>query len=91
MPSYRQIDDFRCFHHLGETGGLVASGFAYIANTIFFANELPVQTWTNGGYPESLDLDRNLRVFSFGRRSGKPDLGCCETPWGTPGMILLVK
>ena len=136
------------------TGGLVASGYAYIANTIFFANESPVQTWTNGGYPEwrdlganvkivnclmgediplpsmavgsitnnpcfvdaasddyhlqkgspcvnggvndgaytaeSLDLDRNLRVFNFGRRSGKPDLGCYETPWGMPGMLLLV-
>lgn len=46
----------------------------------------------NGAYTaESLDLDGNLRVFNFGRRSGKPDLGCYESHWGTPGMLLLIK
>lgn len=40
---------------------------------------------------ESKDIDGNPRVFNFGRKSGKPDIGIYETPWGSPGMLLLVK
>ena len=40
---------------------------------------------------ESVDLVGNPRVFNFGRPSGKPDMGCYESPYGTPGMLLLVR
>lgn len=39
----------------------------------------------------SIDLDGNPRIFNFGRPSGKPDMGCYESPWGMPGMLLLVR
>ena len=40
---------------------------------------------------DSVDFEGNPRVFNFGRKSGKPDIGIYETPWGSPGMLLLVK
>ena len=40
---------------------------------------------------ESLDLAHQPRVFNFGKRSSKPDMGCYESPYGTPGMLLLFR
>ena len=40
---------------------------------------------------ESLDLDGRPRIFNFGRPSGKPDIGCYESPWGVPGMMIFVR
>lgn len=38
-----------------------------------------------------LDLDGNPRIYNFGRKSGIVDLGCYESPWGTPGFQVLVR
>ena len=40
---------------------------------------------------DSLDLAHQPRVFNFGKRSSKPDMGCYESPYGTPGMLLLLR
>ena len=40
---------------------------------------------------ESLDLAHQPRVFNFGKRSSKPDMGCYESPYGAPGMMLLLR
>ena len=40
---------------------------------------------------ESLDLAHQPRIFNFGKRSSKPDMGCYESPYGTPGMLLLLR
>ena len=40
---------------------------------------------------DSLDLYGARRVFNFGKKSGVVDIGCCESPWGTRGFLLLVK
>ena len=51
-----------------------------------------VNAGTNVNYTaESVDLEGNPRIFNFGRKSSRPDIGCYETPWGTPGFMLLVK
>lgn len=40
---------------------------------------------------EDVDLDGNARVFDFGRKSGRPDMGCYESPYGSPGILILVQ
>ena len=40
---------------------------------------------------ESLDLAGRQRIFNFGKRSGKPDMGCYESPWVNSGLTLLVR
>ena len=40
---------------------------------------------------ESTDLDGNPRIFNFRFRKAKPDLGCYESPYGAPGMMLLER
>lgn len=40
---------------------------------------------------EQVSLFGFVTVFNFGRPSGKPDMGCYESPYGTPGMMLLVR
>ena len=51
-----------------------------------------INVGVNGSYTaDDTDLDGNSRVHNFGRKSGIVDLGCYETPWGTPGFLLLVK
>ena len=57
------------------------------------ANGSPlINAGTNVNYTaESVDLEGNPRIFNFGRKSSRPDIGCYETPWGTPGFLLLLK
>ena len=51
-----------------------------------------INAGTNVNYTaESVDLEGNPRIFNFGRKSSRPDIGCYETPWGTPGFLLLLK
>lgn len=40
---------------------------------------------------DSVDFEGNPRIFKFGLKSSKPDIGLYETPWGTPGLLLQVK
>ena len=43
---------------------------------------------------DDVDLDGNGRITGFNTRKRTkclPDLGCYETPWGVPGMVLLVR
>lgn len=40
---------------------------------------------------ESLDLDGKVRVYKFGLKSSKADMGCYESPYGMPGLMLLVR
>ena len=57
------------------------------------ASESPlVNAGTNVNYTaESLDLDRHPRIFEFGRRSSRPDIGCYESPYGKPGFSLILR
>ena len=51
-----------------------------------------VNKGANGDYTaDSRDLFGNARVFNFGKKSGIVDIGCCESSWGTPGLMLYVK
>lgn len=43
---------------------------------------------------DDVDFDGNGRITGFNTRKRTkclPDLGCYESPWGVPGMILLVR
>ncbi|MCQ2389320.1 MAG: hypothetical protein MJ138_06370, partial [Kiritimatiellae bacterium] len=40
---------------------------------------------------ESVDLALKPRVFNYGKKGAKPDMGCFESPWGAKGAMLLVK
>lgn len=40
---------------------------------------------------ESTDLDGKPRIFNFSSRRAKPDLGCYESPYGVPGLMLMVR
>lgn len=40
---------------------------------------------------ESLDLDRQPRIYNFGKKSSKPDMGCYESQLGAPGMMFLLR
>ena len=43
---------------------------------------------------DDVDFDGNGRITGFNTRKRTkclPDLGCYETPWGVPGMVLLVR
>ena len=40
---------------------------------------------------DSVDFEGNPRIFKFGLKSSKPDIGIYETPWGSPGMLLMVR
>ena len=40
---------------------------------------------------DSLDLDGKARIYKFGLRSSKADMGCYESPYGQPGLSILVR
>ena len=51
-----------------------------------------INAGVNDGYlADSRDLDGNPRVFRFGTKSGRADIGCYETPWGVPGFLLMLR
>ena len=54
-----------------------------------------VNAGVRGDYTkDSKDLDGNPRVTDFNTRQHTkclPDLGCYESPWGTPGLTLIVR
>ena len=52
--------------------------------------EVAEGTYTIG----SVDLDGNGRITGFSTRKRTkclPDLGCYESPWGVPGLLLWVR
>ena len=40
---------------------------------------------------ESIDLDGKARIYKFGLKSSKADMGCYESPYGQPGLSILVR
>lgn len=39
----------------------------------------------------SVDLDGNPRIFRYGAKSSVPDCGCYESPYGVPGLVLILR